>query len=103
MPATLVVLAVPREGAEAAEREYLERVWPLLERAGGVSARRLKVTDVLVGQRSCSRLLVMDFESATTIRAFLDSPEYGALMPLREAAFTSMNILLAEPVGQPAS
>ena len=96
MTATLIVLAIPKAGAEADEREYLQRVLPLLEQAGGHEAKRLRTLEVLAGQPTCSRMLVMDFANAEAIRSLLASPEYQALVPLRERAFSRMDMLLAE-------
>lgn len=96
MTATLIVLAIPKPGAEREEGEYLRRVLPLLERAGGREAKRLRALEVLAGQPVCSRMLVMDFATAQAIRDLLVSPEYQALVPLRESAFARMDMLLAE-------
>ena len=103
MSATLVVLAIPNPAARDAEREYLAGVLPMLERAGGRDARRLRVDGILAGNADYSRLLVMEFPSAEMLRALFESAEYQALVPLRNRAFVRIDMLVAQALdGQQA-
>jgi uncharacterized protein (DUF1330 family) len=92
--ATLVVTAVPDPDQMPSVQEYLQGVLPLLLGAGGKLVKRLKVDQVVNG-RASGMVLVMDFESKDAISAMFDSPEYAALVSVRDRGFTEMNILIA--------
>ena len=92
-PSTLVVTAVPDPEQMPAVQEYLTAVLPLLVRAGGSPVKRLQVDDVVHGRQS-SMVLVMDFESSDNITGLFESPEYAALVPVRDRGFREMNILV---------
>ena len=92
--ATLVVTAVPNPNEMASVQEYLQGVLPLLMGAGGSVVRRLKTSKVVNG-RASGMALVMDFESRDAITTMFDSPEYVALVPVRDRGFAEMNILIA--------
>ncbi len=89
---TLVVTAVAKPKM-ASVQEYLRGVLPLLMGAGGKPAKRLKLDTVINGSPS-GMVLVMDFDSADAISGMFESEDYAALVPLRDRAFTEMNILL---------
>jgi uncharacterized protein (DUF1330 family) len=92
--ATLVVTAVPAPDQMPSVQEYLQGVLPLLIGAGGKPVKRLKVDEVVNG-RASGMVLVMDFESRDAITTMFDSPEYVALVPVRDRGFAEMNILIA--------
>ena len=92
---TLVVTAVPNPDEMASVQEYLQGVLPLFMGAGGKLVKRLKVGDVLNGRPS-GMVLVMDFDSADTIKEMFSSDDYAALIPLRDKGFKEMNVLLTQ-------
>ena len=91
--ATLVVTAVPNPNEMASVQEYLHGVLPLLMGAGGTPVKRLKVDEVINGKPS-GMVLVMDFDSPDAVTNMFASPDYAALLPVRDRGFTEMNILL---------
>ena len=90
---TLVVTAVPNPQEMESVKEYLHGVMPLFQKAGGKLVKRLKVSDVLNGTPA-GMVLVMDFDSADAVKGMFESDAYTALIPVREAGFKEMNILL---------
>ena len=93
--ATLVVTAVPNGDEMASVQEYLQGVMPLFVGAGGTLVKRLKVDQVITGAES-GMAMVMDFDSADAITSLFESPEYAALLPVRDRAFIDMNILVTQ-------
>ena len=92
---TLVVTAVPNPSELASVRQYFQGVLPLLAGAGGKPVKRLKVDEVIHGNRS-GMVLVMDFDSADAITGMFESEDYAALVPVRDRGFAEMNILLTQ-------
>jgi len=92
---SLVVTAVPNPKEQEAMQEYFKGVMPLLQGAGGEVVKRLKVAETIKGDPS-GMVLVMNFDSVEKIRGVFQSDEYAALIPARDKAFPSMNILVAE-------
>ena len=90
-----VLLQRPASAAEATQG-YLKGVLPLLMGAGGKIVKRLKITDVVGGERAYDMLLVMNFDSKETALAMFESDDYKALIPMREQGFTSMTINFAD-------
>lgn len=96
MTATMFALAaVNPEGKEKAA-EYSEGVKPLLDQFGGIPVGRYPISAHLVGNHAANVLLQVEFASMAEVMMFLGSPEYRALIPLREAGFTSMQIYVSE-------
>ena len=93
--ATLVVTATPDPQEMEAVQSYLKDVMPLFVGAGGKLVKRLKVTSVLNGRKS-GMVMVMDFDSAEIISNLFSSPEYQALIPIRDKGFSETNIVIAE-------
>lgn len=93
-PTTLVVTASPNPNAPEAMQGYLQGVLPLLMGSGGKIVKRLKVTDDLGSTPGPGMVLVMDFDSKDAAQALFASAEYRALLPMRDAGFTSMTINL---------
>ncbi|MFT7680287.1 MAG: hypothetical protein ACI8QC_004293 [Planctomycetota bacterium] len=91
---TLVVTALPNPTEMGAVRGYLEGVMPLFMGAGGQLVKRLKVEEVVHGDRS-GMVLVMDFDSAETLRELFSSEAYAALIPGRDKGFAQFNALIA--------
>ena len=94
--ATLIVLSVARPGEETALQEYVEQVMPLLFDAGGAVVKRIGISDTVAGGPDTGFIFIMDFDSAASMRTVFDSDEYAALIPIRDKAFTQIDILITE-------
>lgn len=93
-PTTLIVTAAPNPEEKEAMQGYLKGVLPLLLGAGGSMIKRLKITDLIGGQRSYGMVLVMGFPSKEKVTAMFASDAYQALVPQRDRGFSSITITL---------
>ena len=94
MPAYLVV-DVARIHDEQAYGRYRKQVSPNLLSAGGQYLARGGAIDVLEGDWRPSRIVLVQFESAASARAWWESDEYAALKRLRQES-TRTNMILVE-------
>ena len=92
--ATLIVTAIPIPNEMESVQSYLKDVMPILTGVGGKLVKRLKVSDVILGNPS-GMVLVMDFDSDSAITEVFESDAYKALIPVRDKGFAQMNILVA--------
>jgi uncharacterized protein (DUF1330 family) len=97
--ATLIVTGTPADGQGEALGRYLQGAQPLLVGAGGALVKRLRVTDTISGTPGTALVLVMDFDSSETVNNVFNSDEYLALVPDRDKAFATIEILVTEDVG----
>jgi uncharacterized protein (DUF1330 family) len=93
--ATLVVTAHPNPDEMESVQAYLQAVMPLFVAAGGTLVKRLKVDEVISGSPA-GMAMVMDFESADIITDLFASPDYAALLPMRDRGFADMHILVTQ-------
>ncbi len=69
--------------------EYKRQVRPMIERFGGRYAVRGGPHDILEGDWTPTRLVVLEFPDMASLRAWYDSPEYAPLKVLRQGAAES--------------
>src|SRR4051794_41675330 len=82
--AAYVVAAVDRVDPEAYSREYGEPATRVIERYGGrILAGALRI-EGLEGDWQPGRLVLIEFPSYEQAEAWYHSPEYQALIPLRQ-------------------
>ena len=80
--------------------EYGQKSFPSMMQAGG----RLLIADdgqVLEGEWPAARTVIIEFDSVDAARAWYESPEYEAAIPLRQAA-ADTNVILVEGFEMPA-
>jgi uncharacterized protein (DUF1330 family) len=56
----------------------------------------MKVLEPIAGDPAPATVMMMDFDSAETVRAVLASAEYQALVATRDRAFTRFSFFIAE-------
>ena len=95
----LIVLGTRRPDSDDAYGAYVGVAGPLLFGAGGSVTGQYAATDQLAGTDGPKVMLVMDFPDEASIRGVFDSPEYVAAIPDRDAAFESIDVLVAESAG----
>ncbi|MCL4798184.1 MAG: DUF1330 domain-containing protein [Burkholderiales bacterium] len=66
--------------------EYKRLAPPAIEKYGGRYLARGGRTEVLEGEWSPKRFVIVEFESMEKVKAFFDSPEYRAARKAREGA-----------------
>jgi uncharacterized protein (DUF1330 family) len=66
-------------------KDYMSKVKPVIEAAGGRYLVRGGTHEVLEGDWKPTRLVVLEFPSAEAARSFYQSPAYRDLKALRES------------------
>ena len=96
MSAIMIALATVNPNAKEQAAEYSEGVKPLLQQYGGKPVARYPITDQLLGEHNANVLLQIEFDDTEAVSTFLNSDEYSALIPVRNAGFSSMQIYVSE-------
>lgn len=91
---TIIVTAVFNPDQMPSAQEYMQRAIPMLINGGGEIIRRVKVTRAVIGSQKYNAFLVMDFPSESAVDAIFSSSAYAEIIPLREAGFKSMDIVI---------
>jgi uncharacterized protein (DUF1330 family) len=73
--------------------EYTAQVLPMVERYGGRYLIRGGGVFPVSGDWRPERLVLVQFETMDLVQDFLTSPEYRALIPLRQRASSSRSII----------
>ena len=73
--------------------EYTAQVLPLVERYGGSYIIQGGEVHPVSGNWRPERLVLVQFETIDLVQDFLTSPEYQALVPLRQRASSSRSLI----------
>ncbi|MGZ5205499.1 MAG: DUF1330 domain-containing protein [Caldimonas sp.] len=79
----------------AAYETYRQQVPAIITAYGGRYLVRGGASELLEGERSPKRTVVLEFPTMPALKSFWDSPEYRPLRELRERAATSNIIAVA--------
>ena len=82
--------------------EYVRLAPPTVAAYGGRYLARAGQTEVLEGDWTPSRLVILEFDSTARAKEWLGSPEYGAVKQLRHRNATSDMVLIEGLALQPA-
>jgi uncharacterized protein (DUF1330 family) len=74
--------------------EYVERVPAVVEKYGGRYLVRGGEVATLSGDWQPERIVIVEFDGNEQVQEFYASPEFQALLPLREQGTTSRAILV---------
>jgi len=74
--------------------EFVAGVPAVVEKYGGRYLARSGEISVMVGDWQPERIVLIQFESIDQVQEFFASPEYLALVPLREKSATSRAIIV---------
>lgn len=90
----IIDISVRDSAAKAAYAQYVEKVRPIVERHGGrYLARGGRVTPV-AGDWKPERIVLIEFPSSDHVSRWWNSPEYRAIVGLRENAATARAIVV---------
>lgn len=97
---TVIVLATVTfaENQIAALTTYLETTAPLLERANAKVTKMFDMTETIVGHRPAKRMILVEYPDRAAVDMVFNSDEYKALIPIRDIAFSSYDVTIAEQV-----
>jgi uncharacterized protein (DUF1330 family) len=74
---------------------YRTRVLPIVEKYGGRFLVRGGSPTVIEGDRFEARVIIIEFESTDQAMTWYNSPEYQAIVPIRQANSTTRATILA--------
>lgn len=94
--ATLVILATPNPANPDALGNYTAQAMPLLAAAGGRMSQRLGVAEQVAGDRQTAAVILMDFDTVEAARGVFAGAEYAALIPVRDEAFSQIDIYITD-------
>lgn len=94
--AAYIVAQLKVEDPATFER-YREAVTPLVDRFGGRYVIRGGAPEVLEGDWSMPRLVVIEFQSRAAAHQFYGSPEYQKILPLRTSSARG-NVVIVDGV-----
>ena len=77
--------------------EYIQKVPEIVARFGGKYLARGGEVTVVTGNWQPARLIIIEFESMDRFQAWLNSPEYRAVAPLREQS-AKVNAVVIEGI-----
>ncbi len=80
---SVYVIAQGRIEDRAMLDEYVGKALPTIQAGGGKVLGFDEAPDVIEGAVDHPRTVILEFESRDAFRAWYDSPEYQAILPLR--------------------
>ncbi|MEL6410426.1 MAG: DUF1330 domain-containing protein [Pseudomonadota bacterium] len=85
-----------RSGEQMALDTYLSVVGPLMEKAGARLINRYEVSESLSGSEAPQFVSLVEYPDAEAIRMVFEDPDYLALEPVRETAFSCYEVCVLE-------
>ena len=101
MTVTVLAMVTLAENQGAALARYLEVTAPLLERANAKVIKMFDLSEAVVGDRPAKRMILVEYPDRAAVDLVFNSQEYKDLVPIRDAAFSSYDISIAEQLDQP--
>ena len=92
MTVTLIAFVTMNEDNPMALARYLEVTQPLMDRAGARIVQRFKIASTVTGNSTAKTVILTEYPSLEAIDIVFQSPEYDAIKPVRDQAFSSYNI-----------
>ena len=90
---TLMIVNAKVNPAHSAElKEYITQSSELFAAAGGQPMHKFRIEDTLVGGEQPDLVSITAFPSRENLDELFSSPAYVALLPLRDLAFTELNV-----------
>lgn len=93
---TVLAFVTVAEEDPAALAAYLRVADRLLTKAGARIVKRFFVNDVVVGKSPGRTVIIVEYPSREAVDAVFDSPEYRALIPIRQRAFRDYAITIVD-------
>lgn len=91
----IIDIAVRENAATADYAQYVEKVGPIVEEYGGRYLSRGGAITSVAGDWKPERLILIEFPSSDHAMRWWNSPEYRAIVALREGS-TSARAIIAE-------
>jgi uncharacterized protein (DUF1330 family) len=66
-----------------------------LERAGAVIKKSFTINEVVVGHRPAKMVFIVEYPNKAAVDMVFGSPEYAAVIPSRDLAFSEYSVTIA--------
>lgn len=96
MPVTVLAHLTIAEDQPVALAAYFKATMPLLEAAGARIVKRFRLTDAIVGQHPSETVVIVEYPSRAAVDLVFGSPDYRAIIPIRDIAFLTYRISIVE-------
>lgn len=103
MTVKVIALVSINDDEPLALAEYFRVTTPLLEKVGAKVESNFTINEVVVGHRPAKMVIIVNYPSRAAVEAVFNSPEYQALIPTRDLAFTEYSVTVASEVPERAS
>ena len=90
----IIDIAIREHATKPDYIQYVEKVRPIVEKHGGRYLVRGGDITSIAGGWNPRRIILIEFPSADHVKRWWNSPEYGAIVGLRENATTAKAILV---------
>ena len=94
--AKLLINFTPAEGQAEAAEQYSRGATPMFIAAGITPAKPSRIVETIAGVPGLAMSLVMDFHDVEAVSGVFSSEAYQELIPLRDAGFSNIQILITE-------
>ena len=94
---TYVVVTIKRVKDLEAFREYAAKVAPIIRDFGGKYVAVDKAPDVRDGEWPFVRTVIVAYPNIAAAKSWYDSPEYQAIIPIRQRAIDANIALVRDP------
>lgn len=96
MTITVIAMVTIAEDQPLALSQYLAVTTPLLERANAKIIKRFTMNEAVVGHRPAKTVVIVEYPNRAAVDMVFQSEEYKLLIPIRDRAFLSYDISIAE-------
>jgi uncharacterized protein (DUF1330 family) len=96
MTVLVVALVTVAEDAPSALATYFRVTEPLLARAGARIIQRFEINEVVVGRPPARYVVIVEYPDRAAVDVVFESPEYKAIVPIRDAAFLDYHVSIVE-------
>lgn len=95
MTVTVVAMVSMNDDEPMALAEYFRVTGPLLEKAGATIKKNFTINEVVVGHRPAKTVFIVEYPNKAAVDMVFNSPEYQAVIPSRDLAFSEYSVTIA--------
>ncbi|MCT4557866.1 MAG: DUF1330 domain-containing protein [Pelagimonas sp.] len=73
-------------------QHYLDVTSPLLEKAGARVIQQFSLENALIGEKPAEMIMIVEYPDMAAVDGLFQSPEYQAVIPVRNRAFSTYSV-----------
>ncbi len=101
MPVTVLALVTIAEDAPFELATYFRVTQPLMEKAGAKIIKRFTLNEMIVGREPAKTVIMVEYPNRAAVDLVFGSPDYQAIIPLRDIAFPTYQVSVIEDADAP--